>query len=204
MNASVYMKPLPNSSQMAYEDLIRFLADFSILMGKHIEVVSRTLVRSSESLATGVEEIQSSSRLNFEKADQFQLKNHETKKFDYVRISKSDPLFADPVGFARPVSETMAMHMAGIKVLESSLEQFMSSILVLQSVDHISNQRLIKANDALKALSDALQESLVIIRMHGSLSDEFVECMKLNLLAVLEVDGSKQQVNQISDRLLGR
>lgn len=173
------------ASQQACEELIRFISDFSTLMGKHVEVVSRTLKSTSENLATGFEAIQSTSRSNFERADQFQLKNPETKTFDHVRISKSDPLFSDPVGFARPVSETVAMHMAGVKVLEASLEQFMSSISVLQMVDVISMQRLNKAILALKALSSAMQQVLAHYHLHGALSDAFVEQIKENLSSAL-------------------
>lgn len=193
-----------SSSQQACEDLIRFLSDFSVLMGKHLDVVSRSLTITSEGLAAGAEAISSTSRANIERADQFELRNPETKSFEPVRISRSDPLFIDPVGFARPVNESMAMHMAGVKILEASLEQFVSTFSVVRSVDSISIQRLQKAVVAMNAINEAMQETLVQYRLHGSLSEDFVDRIKAKMLSALSADPGYGDKHAVFKEFLGR
>ena len=198
----------PKDSNLSFkqscEDLARFIGDFSNLMATHLEVVAKTLSASAACVTTDVLTIQSKGRAGIERGDSFHIKNPHTELFHCVRISKSDPLFADPVGLARPISDSMALHLSKMKVLEASLDRFLSSLEVVKSVDEISMQRLNKEIKALRALSHGMQEVLAQYRLYGSISNEFVERIKADLLAALEVNVSEKNKARIFRDFLGR
>ncbi len=190
--------------QQSYGELARFIGDFSHLMSLHLEVVASTLSATAASLDNEVNEIASKGRADLERGDSFQIKNPQTELFQTVRISKSDPLFNDPVGLARPVSDTMALHMSNIKVLESSLGHFLSSLEVVKTVDQLSLQRLQQEINALRALNEAMQQVLVQYRVCGEISHEFVEQIKRDLLSALQVDVSGSNKARVFSEFLGR
>lgn len=179
------VKKNKSDSQQACEDLMRFISDFSMLMEKHVEMITKTLQRSTDCLYDGSTAIQLSSQSNILRADQFDLKNPDSKKFQPMRARDFDPIFKDPVSLARPVSESMAAHMAGLQVLDASVSRFLASVAVLRSVDDISRQRLEKTAIALKAMNEAMSDVLVQYRLHGVLTDEFVAVFQRKLLSAM-------------------
>jgi hypothetical protein len=166
-------------------------------MEKHVQMITKTLEQTRENMTLGAEAISSTSRANIERADRFDLKNHNTKYFEPMRARDFDSMFKDPVALARPVSEAISVHMAGLQVLDASVSRFLTSLSVLQSVDEISRQRLEKTSNALKAINEAMGEILVEYRLHGCLTDEFVCVMERKLLAAMSgssVTRGKQKV----------
>lgn len=191
-------------SQKACEEFVRFILDFSMLMEKHVEMISKTLRSTSACMANGAESINSTTQANIKLADQFEFKNKITKKFEPIRARDLDSMFKDPVSLARPYNEEISVHMSAMQVLEASAKRFVTSLSVIQSVDDISMKRLDKTARALNAINQAMGDVLVQYRLRGELSDDFVEGMKDKLLMAMSGSNASSDKTNVFNEFLRR